>query len=78
MGFLSKKPRICPICSTEVNGSHNDVVGHVMIHLEDDVRGNPNSGLRLDCGCPEALWPVGSDFPNAAVSHLENVHGMRR
>jgi hypothetical protein len=77
MGLFSKKPRICPICSNEVPGTHNDVVGHVATHLDDDIRGNPNSGLRLACGCPDAVWPVSTDFPNLAVEHLVRVHGMR-
>lgn len=78
MAIFNKKPRTCPICSADISGNRNDVIGHVMTHLDDDVRGNPSSGLRLACGCPGAVWAIGSDFPNEAVDHLERVHGMRR
>ena len=66
------------VCDDEVPGTPNDVVGHVMTHMDDAVRGNSSSGLRLACGCADAVWPVGSNFPTAAVEHLQRVHGMRR
>ena len=78
MGIFSKKPRVCPICSHEVSGDHNEVIGHVMTHMDDDIPGKPSSGLRLGCGCQSAVWPVASDFPSEAKAHLEQVHGMRR
>ena len=79
MALFSKKPRVCPICSTELPGNENDVIGHISSkHLDDAVRGKPSSGLRLDCGCPDAVWAVDSNFPTEAKEHLERVHGMRR
>lgn len=78
MGLFSKKPRVCPICSAEVPGDSNDVVGHVLLHLDDAVPGSPSQGLRLSCGCTDAVWPVESNFPIEAKEHLERVHGMRR
>jgi hypothetical protein len=78
MALFSRKPRVCPVCAAEVNGDRNDVVGHVMTHMDDAVQGDPNSGLRLACGCSEAVWSVGSNFPTEAVEHLQRAHGMRR
>lgn len=77
MGLLNRKPRVCPICAAEINGSRNDVVGHVLTHMDDAVPGNAASGLRLACGCVDAVWPGESNFPIKAVEHLERVHGMR-
>jgi hypothetical protein len=45
--------------------------------MDDVVRGNPSSGLRLACGCNDADWHVASNFPAEAKEHLERVHGMR-
>ena len=77
MALFSKSPRICPICSSEVPGDQNEVMGHVITHMDDAVRGNPNSGLRLGCGCPDAVWTVTSNFPLEATEHLQRIHGMR-
>ena len=77
MGLFSKKPRVCPICSIEIPGDSNAVVGHVITHLDDAVPENPNSGLRLGCGCADAVWPTTSNFPAEAKAHLERVHGLR-
>lgn len=78
MSLFSRKPRTCPICSSEVEGDLNHVIGHVMTHMDDAVPGNPSNGLRLTCGCSDAVWPVGSNFPLEAAEHLQHVHGMRR
>lgn len=78
MALFKKAPRICPICSDQIHGDRNEVVGHVMTHMDDAVPGNATSGLRLACGCQDAFWPVESNFPMEAVNHLERVHGMRR
>lgn len=74
----SAGPRICPICSVNVAGDTNAVTGHVLTHLHDAIPGDPTSGLRLACGCPNAVWAPGSNFPAEAKAHLELVHGMRR
>jgi hypothetical protein len=78
MGWFSPKPRICPICSSELGGDLNHVIGHVMTHMDDAVPGNPGAGLRLACGCRDAVWSVRSNFPLEATEHLQRVHGMRR
>lgn len=78
MALFKRESRTCPICTIELPGGRNDVIGHVGMHLDDDVPGNPSSGLRLSCGCASAVWPIDVDFPNLAVDHLERVHGMRR
>ena len=78
MGLFRRTPRTCPICSTQIDGDLNGVVGHVRTHIDDDVTGNASSGLRLACGCQDAVWPVESNFPIEAVEHLVRVHGMRR
>lgn len=76
MGWLSKKPHICPLCSEVISTSDYDAGGHVALHMDDAVRGDP-SRLELKCGCPDAVWAVSDDFLAAAVAHLKSAHGMR-
>jgi len=79
MGLFNKKgPRLCPICNADISGDADAVVGHVSTHLDDNVKGQPSSGLRLECGCADAVWDGTANFPLAAKEHLERVHGMRR
>lgn len=78
MGIFSKKTRTCPVCGDAVPGDQDDVTGHVMTHMDDAVPGNPSGGLRLACGCENAVWPSDSNFPVEARMHLEDHHGMQR
>lgn len=77
MPLFSRKPTICPICSAEIAGGDHEIAGHMGDHFEDAVLGDPSSGLRLACGCPDAVWDVNSNFPYEAVEHLRRKHGMR-
>ena len=78
MTWFSRKARVCPICSLDIDGDQNIVIGHVMTHMDDAVPGNPSGGLRLACGCRDAVWTAKSNFPLEATEHLHRVHGMRR
>lgn len=78
MGLFNKRQRVCPLCSEVISSNDYDAGGHVAMHIEDAVRGDP-SRLQLQCGCPDVAWPVTGDvdWMAAAVAHLKSAHGMR-
>jgi hypothetical protein len=77
MGLFSTKPRACPLCSALMTRDRNEVIGHVLSHIDDAVPGRPSAGLKLSCGCRDAIWGVNENFPEEARIHLVRAHGMR-
>jgi hypothetical protein len=77
MALFRRSPIDCPMCESVVETDYQPAVSHFMTHLDDDVRGDPSSGLRLACGCIDAVWPADSDFPTSMMRHLRDRHGVK-
>ncbi len=78
MCLFSKKQRLCPLCSQVVSSSDHEDGGHVVVHMEDAVRGDL-SRIQLQGGCPDVVWSASGDvdWSTAAVAHLKSALGMR-
>lgn len=76
VGFLSRKPVVCPVCSDEVaTRPKENGFGHFATHLED-TRG-AGSSLRLGCGSPDAVFDAMGNFPREVMSHLSDRHHLK-
>lgn len=70
----------CPFCGVDLARlNHNDTMNHFMTnHVDDQVRGDPSSGLALACGCPHVQWEYDNFRPGEIVPHLKRAHGFNQ